>query len=73
MGAIAFEEKTKFKPLQAADQLAYEICHYLSDRRARVTRPILDKFLRWPQLSGTYFDEDGLLSFIGELRKAGKI
>ena len=72
MGAITFEDKKKFKPLQAADQLAYETHHLLSD--SGPGRPILEKLMHaWPQLRGKYFDEDGLRSLIEETRRSGKI
>jgi hypothetical protein len=72
LGTPAFEDKKEFKPLQAADHLAYETYRYMKNRNAPL-RPAMTRFLSWQQHHGRYFDERLLREFIEIQRKDGHI
>jgi hypothetical protein len=70
MGSLAFEDKKKFPPLQAADHLAYETYRYMTERPIR---PAMRRFLSWKQHYGRYFNEAACLELVEEMKRAGKI
>lgn len=74
LGAAAFEDKKRHKPLQAADHIAYETWRYMQNRHLRrPLRPAMRRFLSWNQNHGRYFDENGLIRFIQILKEDGKL
>lgn len=70
MGTLTFACKEKFKPLQAADRLAYETYQHFTNP---IRRPEWETLTACPTIHGRYFNDDGFASFQEELRKSGKI
>lgn len=73
LGGIGFEEMERFVPLQAADHIAFETCHYMNDPPGTPSRPVMNKFLSWPQNHGRYWNEKMLLGLFEECKKDGKL
>lgn len=66
LGTPTFEDKKKYKPLQAADHLAYETWRFMEGTHKKNVpiRPAMNRFRDWPQHHGRYFDERLLREFI---------
>jgi hypothetical protein len=71
LGSVAFEDKKKYIPLQAADNIAFETFHYMNDALPTL-RPAMNRFLSWPQNHAKYYNEEGLQAFIDVCKKDGK-
>ena len=71
LGPLAFADKRRFAPLQAADQLAFESYHYINDNAP--VHPEMARILSKPQPFARFFDERGLQLIIDECKGAGKI
>ncbi len=62
MGVPAFEDINRFIPLQAADHLAFESFHHMTDPIG-TSRPAMNIFLNWPQNYGRFYREHELLQY----------
>lgn len=62
MGTIAFGSKRKFKPLQAADRLAYETYQHFADTAG--DRRNWMKIVNHPLISGNYCNEEGIKKIV---------
>ncbi len=71
LGTLTFADNKKCIPLQAADHLAFETYHYMTEPPP--FRPAMNRFTSWRQHHGRYFDEAGCLELIDEMKKSGKI
>lgn len=69
LGTVAFEDKKHYRPLQAADHIAFETFHYMN---SDAPRPAMNRFKSWPQNHGRYYNEQGLQAFIDLCKKDGK-
>jgi len=69
LGTVRFEDKKKYVPLQAADNIAFETYHYV---HGNLGRPAMNRFLSWPQNHARYYNEEGLQAFIDICRTDGK-
>ncbi len=70
MGSIAFDKIDRFIPLQAADHLAFESFHYMTDPPG-TSRPAMNRLLDWPQNHGRFYREPELLQYIERATQEG--
>jgi len=72
MGPIAFESKTEFIPLQAADMVVYETYKNMTNKLARPDFPVRKSISRIAQsttLVARYYEREGLDRLLAKLRK----
>lgn len=72
MGPIAFECIKRFAPLQAADHLAFESWHYMTDP-PDVDRPAMNVLMNWPQNHGMFWRDATLEAYLEKLREEGRL
>jgi len=71
MGAVAFDCIDEFVPLQAADHLAFESFHYMTDPQGTPARPAMNLLIDWPQVFGTFYGEKALTLYVEKCKAEG--
>jgi Protein of unknown function (DUF3800) len=66
MGTLAFGSKERYKPLQAADRLAYETYHHFTEEP---DRPMWNRLVASGRMFGRYCDESGVRNLNDLMRK----
>ena len=72
MGAIAFEDIKQFVPLQAADHLAFESWHFMTDPPGKY-RPAMNVLMNWPQNHGIFFKQNTLELYVERAMAEGRL
>jgi hypothetical protein len=72
MGPVAFECAKKFVPLQAADHLAFEMWHFVTDPPT-TQRPATNVLMNWPQNHGMFYHENTLELYVERLQNEGRL